>query len=95
MAFAGIGSPESFFRLLRDNGLKVKREISFPDHYNYTKKEIENLVLKAKEDGLTLLTTEKDFFRIKPSGLKNLNYVSVDLKIINDKSFERELLKNL
>ncbi len=95
LAFAGIGSPESFFRLLRDNGLKVKREISFPDHYNYTKKEIENLVLKAKEDGLTLLTTEKDFFRIKPSGLKNLNYVSVDLKIINDKSFERELLKNL
>ena len=95
LAFAGIGSPESFFRLLRDNGLKVKREISFPDHYNYTKKEIENLVLKAKEDGLTLLTTEKDFFRIKLSGLKNLNYVSVDLKIINDKSFERELLKNL
>ena len=95
LAFAGIGSPESFFMFLRDNGLKVKREISFPDHYNYTKKEIENLVLKAKEDGLTLLTTEKDFFRIKPSGLKNLNYVSVDLKIINDKSFERELLKNL
>ena len=80
---------------MKDNGLKVKQEISFPDHYNYTKKEIENLISKAKEEGLTLLTTEKDFFRIKRSGFKKINYVSVDLKIINNKSFEKELLKNL
>ena len=42
-----------------------------------------------------IITTEKDFFRIKRSGIRNLNYVSVDLKIINDKSFVKELLKNL
>ena len=35
LAFAGIGNPENFFRLLRENGLKVKHEVSFPDHYNY------------------------------------------------------------
>ena len=95
LAFAGIGNPENFFDLLRDNGLKVKKEISFPDHYNYTKKEIENLISKAKDEALTLLTTEKDFFRIKKSGIKNINYVSVELKISNNKSFEKELLKNL
>ena len=80
---------------MRDNGLKVKKEISFPDHYNYTKKEIENLISKAKDEALTLLTTEKDFFRIKKSGIKNINYVSVELKISNNKSFEKELLRNL
>ena len=95
LAFAGIGNPENFFDLLRDNGLKVKKEISFPDHYNYTKKEIENLISKAKDEALTLLTTEKDFFRIKKSGIKNINYVSVELKISNNKSFEKELLRNL
>jgi len=95
LAFAGIGNPENFFGLLRDSGLKVKKEISFPDHYNYTKKEIENLILKAKEEGLTVLTTEKDFFRIKQIGIKKINYVSVELKISNNKSFEKELLKNL
>ncbi len=95
LAFAGIGNPESFFNLLRENGLKVKKEISFPDHYNYTKKEIENLISQAKNKGLTLLTTEKDFFRIKRPGLKKINYVSVDLKILNYKSFEKELLKNI
>ncbi len=95
LAFAGIGNPENFFGLLRDSGLKVKKEISFPDHYNYTKKEIEDLVSEAKDGALTLLTTEKDFFRIKKSGIKNINYVSVELKISNNKSFEKELLKNL
>ncbi len=95
LAFAGIGSPENFFSLLRENGLKVKKEISFPDHYNYTKKEIENLIYKAKEENLTLLTTEKDFFRLKRSGFRKINYVSVNLKILNDKNFEKVLLKNL
>ncbi len=95
LAFAGIGNPESFFSLLKDSGLNVKKEISFPDHYNYTKKEMENLIVKAKNEGLTLVTTEKDFFRIKRSGFRKINYVSIDLKIINFKSFEKGLLKNL
>lgn len=95
LAFAGIGSPENFFSLLRENGLKLKRELPFPDHYNYTKKEIENLITKAKEEGLTLLTTEKDFFRLKRSGFKKINYVSVNLKISNNKNFEKVLLNHL
>ena len=95
LAFAGIGNPKNFFNLLKDNGFKVKQEISFPDHYNYSKEEIENLISKAKEEGLTLLTTEKDFFRIKRSDFKKINYVSVDLKILNNKSFEKILLNNL
>ena len=95
LAFAGIGSPENFFNLLRENGLKLKRELSFPDHYNYTKKDIENLISEAKEEDLTLLTTEKDFFRLKRSGFKKINYVSVNLKISNNKNFEKVLLNHL
>ena len=95
LAFAGIGNPENFFDLLRHNNLKVKKEISFPDHYNYTKREIENLISKAKDEALTLLTTEKDFLELKKSGIKSINYVSVELKITNNKSFEKELIKYL
>ena len=56
---------------------------------------MENLIFKAKDESLTLLTTEKDFFRIKQPGVKKINYVSVELKILNNKSFEKEILKNL
>ncbi len=95
LAFAGIGNTENFFKLLKDTGFKIKEEISFPDHYNYTKRELENLVSRAKKKGLKLITTEKDFFRIKQLGLKKIDYVSVDLKIVNNKNFEKELLRNL
>ena len=95
LAFAGIGSPENFFSLIRENGLKLKKAISFPDHYNYKRNEIENLIFKAKEKGLKLITTEKDYFRIKQLGFRKINYVSVNLKIVNYKNFEKELLRNL
>ena len=36
-AFAGIGNPENFFTLLKDNNINVVKEIKFPYHYNYTK----------------------------------------------------------
>ena len=95
LAFAGIGNPKNFFQLLKEHGLKIKQEISFPDHYNYKKNEVENLMLLAKEKGLKLITTEKDYFRIKQLGFKKIDYVSVNLKIINFKNFEKELLRNL
>ena len=81
--------------MIRSHKFKIKLKISFPDHYNYTRREIEGLVSKAKEKGLKLITTEKDYFRIKQLGLRKINYVSVDLKIVNNKSFEKELLRNL
>ena len=95
LAFAGIGNPNNFFKLLKEHGLKIKQEISFPDHYNYKKSEVKNLMLLAKEKGLKLITTEKDYFRIKQLGFKKIDYVSVNLKIINFKNFEKELLRNL
>ena len=95
LAFAGIGNPKNFFKLLKEHGLKIKQEISFPDHYNYKKNEVENLMLLAKEKNLKLITTEKDYFRIKQLGFKKIDYVSVNLKIINFKNFEKELLRNL
>jgi len=46
IAFAGIGNPENFFDLLKDNNIKVLKEKKFPDHYNYSEKELENLISK-------------------------------------------------
>ena len=94
-AFAGIGSPENFFNLLKNYGIIIKDKVAFPDHYDYSKKEIKNLILRAKEKKLKLITTEKDYFRIKQLGFKNIEYVSVDLKIIQNRRFEQELMKYL
>ena len=95
MAFAGIGNTASFFKSLEICGLKIKDKISYPDHYNYTKSEIKKIISRAKNKNLKLITTEKDYFRIKRFGFKKIDYISVDLKISNNKSFEKEVLRKL
>jgi len=42
IAFAGIGNPINFFNLLKENNIDVIEEKEFPDHYNYSEKELEN-----------------------------------------------------
>lgn len=95
LAFAGIGNSQSFFNLLKKNNLKVKKEIPFPDHYEYKKEEIKSLINIAKKENLELITTEKDFYRIKKLGFKKINYVSISIKILKQKKFETEILKYL
>lgn len=95
LAFAGIGNPESFFKILKQNKLKVKNEISFPDHYEYKKYEIKNLIDMAKKNNLNLITTEKDIFRIRKLGFKGIDYISIEIKILKQKHFENEILKYL
>ena len=48
-AIAGIGNPENFFQLLRDYKLIIEKKLIFPDHYNFSKKEFQNILDHAKE----------------------------------------------
>lgn len=65
LAFAGIGDPQRFFRTLRNSGVDVAAEKAFADHHPYTSSEIDALAAQAKRDGLTLVTTEKDFVKLR------------------------------
>jgi hypothetical protein len=47
----------------------------------------------SKENNLKLLTTEKDFFRIKHFNITDINYLTIKLEIINEELFEKELKK--
>ena len=95
LVFAGIGNPENFFELLRENKMRIKKQISFPDHYNYSQNEIKNLITISKKKGLKILTTEKDFFRIKHYNLSKINYLNIKLEITKKVSFEKEIKKYL
>jgi tetraacyldisaccharide 4'-kinase len=65
LAFAGIGDPGRFFATLRRHGVEVAGEAVFADHHVFTRSEIDALVSRAASEGLTLVTTEKDFVRLK------------------------------
>jgi len=80
-AFAGIGNPDNFFELLSEYNLNVQKKIAFPDHYQFTKKELEEMIEESVKNNFELITTEKDFYRIKDYGFKSLKYLRINLKI--------------
>ena len=95
LAFCGIGTPENFFKFLKDNKINIKKKIIFPDHYNYKKSDIDELKSLAKQNNLKLLTTEKDF--IKVNNFKNFDVkkTEIDLKINKVNNFVKFLMNYL
>jgi len=93
VAFAGIGNPENFFDLLRDNKLNIVETIKFPDHHKYSEKELENLLNKIKDNNSILLTTEKDYFRISENHKKNIKCLKIKVEIENKNQFIEEIKK--
>ena len=92
LAFAGIGNPENFFKLLSDYSLNVEKIVPYPDHYNYTRKDIENLFSLAKKNNLRLVTTEKDYLRLKYLGLsESISYLSVELNLLEEEKILKEI----
>ena len=93
LAFAGIGSPENFFKVLLENGFNIQKKISFPDHYKYKKEELENILIEARNENLEVITTEKDFHRIKGFKLDKINYIKLELEILEKDEFLKKIKK--
>ena len=91
MAFAGIGNPNNFFHLLEKNNLNVQKKLIYPDHYNFTQNEILKLLEKAKKNECQIITTEKDFYKVKDFKHDNIRFLKIAFEL-NDK---KKLLKIL
>ena len=93
IAFAGIGNPENFFDLLKDNKIDIEEEIKFPDHHEYSEETLENLINKAKKNNNILLTTEKDYFRIAENYKQNISFLKIEVEIENRNQFIDQIKK--
>ena len=91
LIFSGIGDPSSFRDILVENKFNVAREIVFPDHYDYSLNDLEKIRNIAKNEKLKIITTEKDFMKIPQEFKKEINFLTIDL-IIQD---ERKLIELL
>ena len=92
-AFAGIANPQPFFEEIhtRYPNLHIEQQI-FPDHHNFTEKEIKTIAKKAKTH--TIVTTEKDFVRLN-SYIENMFYVPITVTISNSGKFNDEITQQL
>ena len=92
-AIAGIGNPVNFFDLLTRNSLHVKKTKSFPDHFEINELEMSKIILEAESEKCEILTTEKDFLRIKNLDSSKINYLKVSLNISKKKELVDRILK--
>ena len=95
LAFSGIGNPHTFYDTLKSLKIKLADYKKFPDHYNYTDKDLQKLKELAKAKGCKLITTEKDYFRIKKAFRKNVNFLKIELSIDQEKKFYKYIKERL
>ena len=93
IAFSGIGNHRTFISMLKSYDLNIVKDIEFPDHYKYSKNDIEKIILDSKNQGYKIITTEKDFLRLQPKNYKEINFIKSKLEIQNEAEFLQSLTK--
>lgn len=79
-ALSAIGQPEQFYNFL-ENDYVIKNKITFDDHHQYTKKDIENI-------GGVIVTTEKDAVKLSLLGKTNIYALKLKTNIDVEKLLE-------
>jgi tetraacyldisaccharide 4'-kinase len=83
-AFAGIGHPEGFFRLVEGLGLRIRRN-PFPDHHPFSSRDF------SQFGGRTILMTEKDAVKCMRLGLGDAWYLPVQAEL--PESWDTEFIR--
>lgn len=103
LALCGIGNPKPFFNHLKNGKAHVTSSI-FPDHHNFSRRDIENITKRFNElsgNNKYIITTEKDAVRLSnnpyfPHALKPFIYylpVMVAFDKATSSTFADDLVK--
>ena len=92
LIFSGIGNPNDFKNILINNKFIIKKEFIFPDHFQYSKRDIEKIIEIGKKENLKIMTTEKDFVKIDNKFKSDIDFLKIDLSIDQEKELI-ELIK--
>ena len=85
LAFAGIGNPKTFNKTLLKDNFNIVKFLEYPDHYQYTSKDITKIKNIAKILNAKIITTEKDYLRIASENNSDINFIKMQLNIKNEK----------
>jgi tetraacyldisaccharide 4'-kinase len=76
IAFCGLANPLPFFLTVRELGIKIHEELSFPDHHGFSRTDVEKM--RSRSSHVPLLCSEKDFIKVREFGLKDVFYLRVE-----------------
>ncbi len=92
LAFSGIGNHKTFINMLQNNRLKIIDDLEYPDHYQYSKKDFNEIIDRAKNQQAIIITTEKDYLRLDSFDKTKILFIKSNLEISDEKNFTKILI---
>jgi len=92
IVFSGIGNHKTFLNMLKKEKFNISKDFEFPDHYNYTKADLNKMLNYSKKIGAKIITTEKDFLRLCNFNTDNIEFIKSDLEILEKKEIIKALI---
>ena len=93
LVFSGIGNHKTFVEMLKNNKLKIVSDLEYPDHYQYSKKDLDEIIINAKKFNAHIITTEKDYLRLENLNRNEIFYVKSSLDVSDEKNLTNKLIK--
>ena len=93
LVFSGIGNHKTFVEMLKNNKLKIVSDLEYPDHYQYSKRDFDEIIINAKKFNAHIITTEKDYLRLENFNRNEILYIKSSLNISDEKSLTNTLNK--
>ncbi|MDB9731596.1 tetraacyldisaccharide 4'-kinase [Candidatus Pelagibacter sp.] len=93
LAFSGIGNHKTFVDMLKNNKLKIVNDLEYPDHYQYSKKDFEEIMISAKKYKANIITTEKDYLRLENFNRNEILYIKSSLNISDEDNLINKINK--
>jgi len=87
VAFCGIARPQSFYETLAGLGADIRAFRGFPDHHQFSRRDVEELKgLREKLGAGLMVTTEKDWMRLEPLMGRDpaVGYLCIDMRLLPD-----------
>ena len=91
LLLAGIAKPKPFFDYLQNSN---DEKLVYPDHHNFNANDIKEIT--SKSTNKIIVTTEKDYVRLKGENLNDLYYIPIKTSMLcGEEFFDDFVLKHL
>ncbi len=92
LIFSGIGNHNTFVSMMKNYGFKIVKDLEFPDHYKYKNSDIKKILELANKFNYKIITTEKDYLRLKYTNTNQIKFIKSDLQIVDEDNFIRAII---
>ncbi len=100
LVVCGIAKPQSFLRVLEKNSIDITNKMIFPDHKNYSSKEVQKIRKQFYDtNSYSVLTTQKDAVKLTNFSKElddiDIYFLKIDLKLDDQEKFNELIIKSI